>query len=155
MIYSPLPGNTRLSIGDRALALAISAGCLAVLFLATRLPPNLAGMGTHRQLGLNACTFLGNTGLPCPSCGMTTSFSWFVRGNLAASFYTQPAGLFFAILTTMVFWASLYIALTGKPAHQILKRIPTLGYLLTIFGVGLLGWAWKIFIHVKGMDGWG
>src|SRR5438477_2576639 len=37
---------------------------------------------THRGLGLPACTFYETTKLPCPSCGMTTSFALLIRGDL-------------------------------------------------------------------------
>ena len=39
-------------------------------------------METHMQLGLPECTFKHVTGLPCPSCGMTTSFALTMRGDL-------------------------------------------------------------------------
>ena len=86
---------------------------------------------------------------------MTTSFAWFARGNLLASLYVQPAGLVLAVLTTMLFWACLYIALTGSPLHRLLRLGQPAVYLFTLFGVGILAWAWKIFIYLRGIDGWG
>ena len=47
---------------------------LAPLVIAAALSPSNAGHGTHRQLGLPACGWQTNMGLPCPTCGMTTSF---------------------------------------------------------------------------------
>lgn len=155
IIYTAQYGNARLAWTERLLSLGISLGCLAVLVTAAQLTPHPAGMGTHRDLGLYACTFVDRTGLPCPSCGMTTSFTWFAHGNLLASFYVQPAGLALAILATLVFWTGLYIAITGKPVHRLLKRFPPIVYLSVLFGIGIFGWAWKIFLYVKGMDGWG
>ncbi len=38
--------------------------------------------GSHRQLGFPPCTFKELTKLPCPSCGMTSSFALAVRGDL-------------------------------------------------------------------------
>src|SRR6185437_2336397 len=38
-------------------------------------------MATHRQMGLPPCTFYATCGLPCPSCGMTTSFSLLIHGD--------------------------------------------------------------------------
>src|SRR5438552_8317037 len=80
---------------------------LAVLIMAVRLPPNPDGVGTHQAMGFQKCEFMYRTGLPCPSCGMTTSFAWFVCGNWIASFYVQPMGFVLALLTGAVFWASL------------------------------------------------
>lgn len=85
---------------------------------------------------------------------MTTSFAYFVRGNLAASVYVQPAGAALAILTTMAFWACLYIALTGKPVYRMLGMMPSTTWMMALFGVGLFAWAWKICIHLIGIDGW-
>lgn len=67
--------------------LLVVGGLLVVFALAWRIDPyNGRGaeqrMGTHQQLGLPPCTFLLATGLPCPSCGLTTSFSYTVRGDL-------------------------------------------------------------------------
>lgn len=131
------------------MCLLIAGACCAVLVIAARVTPDPSGMGTHRRLGLQQCQFLVRTGLPCPSCGMTTSFAHFVRGNLLASFYVQPAGLALAILTTMMFWTGLYIAVTGKPVHRLLNTMPTTAWMLALFGVGLFGWAWNIFVHLN------
>ena len=63
---------------------------------AGRLAPDPRGFGTHEQLGLSPCAILRLTGRPCPTCGMTTSFAWFVRGQLARSWRASPAGLIVA-----------------------------------------------------------
>src|SRR3954447_16098360 len=58
------------------LVLAGVAVCLGtVLGVACWLRPDPRGMGTHQQLGLPPCTFYLYTDVPCPSCGMTTSFT--------------------------------------------------------------------------------
>ncbi|MGH7214504.1 MAG: DUF2752 domain-containing protein, partial [Tepidisphaeraceae bacterium] len=146
----PVP---RLNWGCRLLAALIGFGCLAVLVVAVQLWPNSAGVGTHGQLGWDACGFLIRTGLPCPSCGMTTSFSWFVRGNLPASLYVQPMGTVLALGAGLTFWAGLYIALTGKPAHRLLRAFSGPFWLVAGLFLGVAAWAWKIAIHLRGIDG--
>src|SRR5919112_1444615 len=107
-IYATSPLVQRLSVGSRLVALA----CLAVLLTAATISPNPGGTSTHRQLGLAECQFLRASGIPCPSCGMTTSFAWFVRGNIPASLYIQPMGTLLAAGAAATFWAALYIAAT-------------------------------------------
>lgn len=85
---------------------------------------------------------------------MTTSFSWFVRGNLLASLYVQPMGLLLAICTTAAFWVALYIAVTGIPALRLTSSISAAYWLMPMFGLAILAWGWKIFIHLRGIDGW-
>ena len=144
-----------LSWQGRAIALAISLACLAVLLVAAKLNPSRTGVGSHRQLGLQECQFEVQTGLPCPTCGMTTSFAHFVRGQIPASLWVQPMGTVLALFTTMAFWAALYIAITARPAHRLLNLIPARYYFIPLLALLVLAWAWKIWIHVTGRDGWG
>jgi hypothetical protein len=140
---------------DRFLALALAIGCIAILCVAAYLPPSPTGTGTHAQLrGLQTCQFLQRTGLPCPSCGMTTSFSWFVRGNWLASLYIQPMAWALAVLTTVAAWTSLYVATTAKPAHRLLRLVPTRYYLIPLLSLAVAAWGWKMFLILKGIDGW-
>src|SRR5438874_13393701 len=115
-------GNRRegLSSRGRMLALGVGLACLSVLLVAAKLKPSPDGFGSHARLGLARCQFMERTGLPCPSCGMTTSWTWFVRGNVAASLYVQPMGTVLAAIAGCCVWGGLYIALTGRPVYRLL-----------------------------------
>jgi hypothetical protein len=53
---------------------------------------------THLQLGLQPCTFKTATGgLPCPSCGMTTSFSLLMHGDPLNSLKANWVGTLLAL----------------------------------------------------------
>jgi hypothetical protein len=158
---APLPYSGRvrpetMPIASRLLAIGLALGCLTVLLIAARLTPDPHGYGSHtgKPLGMASCQFMERTGLPCPSCGMTTSFTWFVRGNVAASIYVQPMGAMLAFLAACSVWVGLYIGLTGRPVHRLLRLVPSRYYLVPLFALAILAWAWKILIHVHGWDGW-
>ena len=135
-------------------ALAVALGCLTPLIIAACLRPSPDGYGSHTALGLASCQFMQRTGLPCPSCGMTTSWTWFARGNLQASFYVQPMGTVLAAMTACCFWGALYCAFTGRPVYQVLRVIPSRYYFVPLLTFAILAWGWKIFIHLTGRDGW-
>lgn len=83
-------------------------------YIATTLEPNPEGLGTHQQLGLPPCSMRVLLGGPCPSCGMTTSFAHFVRGQFVKSAQANPAGLLLAIVCAVnIPWAGV-MAITGK-----------------------------------------
>jgi hypothetical protein len=154
-IYAVVPRAGKLAPAARLFAAALGLGCLAILVLAASLTPSPTGIGTHcRGLGLPECAFLQNTGLPCPSCGMTTSFAWFVRGNLVASAYVQPMGMILAFMTAACAWGGLYVGITGRPVHRLLAMLPARYTLLPLLLIGVLAWGWKIFLHLNGIDGW-
>ena len=154
-IYATSPVLQRLTPVGRMIALSVSLACLGLLATAVMLPPNRAGVATHTALGFDDCQFLVTTGIPCPSCGMTTSFAWFVRGNFLASLYVQPMGTLLAAAAGMAFWGGLYIATTGKPVYRrLLAELPPVYYVIVPLGVAIAAWAWKIFIHVRGVGGW-
>ena len=77
------------------------AAALLVLLLARRLAPNTSGFGTHTQLGLPGCLFQHWTGLPCPACGLTTSFSLLAHGSLRAGVACHPVGALLFTLTCL------------------------------------------------------
>lgn len=149
-----LPRGYRLRPSARVLAAGVALAALIVLIVAARVDPARAGMGTHLQVGLAPCGFLQRTGLPCGTCGMTTSYALFVRGNLLASAYVQPFGCLAALATAMTFWIAAHAAVTGRAAYRVIRRLPaglTAGVLLTLW---VLAWGWKMFIVIRGIDGW-
>jgi hypothetical protein len=153
-IYRKQGPLARVSGWGRLLAGSLAAVCLGLLITAARLTPNPNGLGTHRELGLDQCAFLERTGLPCPSCGMTTSFAWFARGNLLASIYVQPMGAMLAALSGMMVWAGAYIAITARPVHRLLSAMRPRYHVIPLLVLAVLAWGWKIFIHLHGIDGW-
>ena len=154
-IYVRSSGDApQVALGARFISGTIAAACLAVLIVAAVLVPSPSGVGTHVALGMAACPFLTNTGVPCPGCGLTTSFSWFARGDIEASLYVQPMGTMLAALVAAAFWGASYIAVTGRPAYRLVERIPPRYYLIYLPSFAIVAWAWKIWIHVHRLDGW-
>ncbi len=102
------------------------------------------------QLGLPRCEFFARTGIPCPSCGMTTAFAWFVRGHLLESFYVQPMGFVLAMAACSAVWGGFYIALTGRPIYRVLWIIPSRYYVMPLLAWAIIAWGWKIFSHLHG-----
>jgi uncharacterized protein DUF2752 len=145
----------RLPPAARLVALGMALACLTVLCVAAWATPNPSGVGTHASsLHMQPCHFLQTTGLPCPGCGMTTSFAWFVRGKLVAAVYVQPMGAALAALSAMAVWAGLYVALTGRPVYRLFRLLPGRYYLLPLLALGLAAWGWKILLRLNGWDGW-
>ncbi len=110
-------------------------------------------MGTHQALGLNACQFLQQTGLPCPSCGMTTSFSLMMHGQPFAAIYVQPFGALLAVATLVAVWVAGYAGLTGRPIYRLARVVRWERWILPVLLLATGAWAWKIAIHLTGHDG--
>ena len=74
----------------------------------------LAGAG---KINLNhllgQCGFRQRTGLPCPSCFMTTSCIYFIQGRIWDSFYTQPAAALLCVLLVICGFLSFLTAVFG------------------------------------------
>jgi hypothetical protein len=98
----------------------LALGLVAVFVVAWRIVPysddgSAYRMATHQQLGLPPCSFADKTGLPCPACGMTTSFSLLVRGDVVNSLRANWVGTLLAAFC-MVFipWAAVGV-IRGRP----------------------------------------
>ena len=132
----------------RLLGAAMALPCAAVLATAAWLTPSDSGMETHRQLGLPSCGFYGATGYPCPSCGMTTSFTHAAHGHLLESFVTQPAGFILCILCSMLFLIGAWSVATGMHGAHLAGRVFSQKKTLwTLGAILLLGWGWTIGLH--------
>lgn len=90
-----LPLRTRWS-------LAFAAGVLAFgLGVAAWMEPDRRGYGTHEHLGLGPCTFRVLFNRPCPSCGMTTSWTYMARGRLTPALRANAGGTLLAIMAIL------------------------------------------------------
>lgn len=138
----------------RGSLVGVVIGLTAIFVIAYRINPYAADgsahrMGTHMQLGIPPCTFMGMTGWPCPSCGMTTSFALLVRGDVPNSLRANWVGTLLAGLGGLTIpWALAGIFL-GRPLFlrslekTLLVIITTLVFLLS------LRWAIQVCL------GWG
>jgi hypothetical protein len=113
-------------------------------FVAARLEPDLRGLGTHQQLGFPPCTVREAFGVPCPSCGMTTSFAHFVRGQFLQAAQANAAGLLLAVFCAVQIPWSLTIAITGRYGFVYSLSEILLWVLLTVTLAGLIQWAIRL-----------
>jgi hypothetical protein len=98
-------------------------------------------METHRQLGLPPCTFYKVTRVPCPSCGMTTSFALLVRGDVGNSLRANAVGTLLALFGLALIPWSVIAALTGRTLFvRSLERAVTIS-VLVFLALMLLRWA--------------
>jgi hypothetical protein len=126
----------------RAWGVLAAAPCLAVLLTAALLEPTSSGMGTHRSLGLSACSILMRTGYPCPSCGMTTAISAAAHGRLTDAAHAQLGGLLWFFGLVVVGAGGLAQTLTGRPALRRLR--PGWWWAVAAVAAMLIGWAVKL-----------
>ena len=135
---------------SRLASFAMASGTGAVLGVAAWLQPAAAGHGTHTQLPLlGPCSFLSLTGLPCPMCGMTTTFTLMAHLRPLDALLTQPFGIVLFAATVLLF--SVGVAETLAPARRWTRLAVALGphegKLLGLFGAGLIaGWFYKIAV---------
>jgi hypothetical protein len=128
----------------RLIAVGVFVGSMAILGVARWIDPDTKGVGTHRQLGLRPCGFLITTGLPCPTCGMTTAFANTVRGRLWRAAQAQPAGTLLALLTAALACLALVVMITGRRLEINWYRINPMHVLIGGIAVFLGSWIFKI-----------
>lgn len=101
-------------------------------------------MGTHQQMGLPSCHFLVMSGLPCPSCGMTTSFALLMHGDLVGSWRANGVGTLMALYCLLAIPLALYGAFAGRlPVVHSLEwwGLASIGGFLPLL---LVRWGWVI-----------
>jgi hypothetical protein len=102
------------------LAVALASG--ALLAIARALVPDPSGLGTHTQLGLPPCGFFALFALPCPACGLTTSFAHTARLALLPALRAHPLGPPLFGLLLALFARALLGLLRGGSASALLTH---------------------------------
>lgn len=127
----------------RAALAVMAVGFATVLVIAACLRPYDAdgqplSMGTHQQLGLEACNMVVLTGKPCPACGMTTSFALLVHGDVANSWRANWVGTLFcgaiAVLTPWAVWSAVRGRLVGVRNGELFATILLCSLLALMMG---------------------
>lgn len=138
----PLPAPLRVRLIS---ALIFTLGG-SILGLALWLQPDTRGFGTHQQLGFAPCGMLLTTGLPCPTCGMTTAFSCTMHGHWLKALWAQPAGFALALLTAASVVIAGWSVFTGRPPRWPGRPISPFLLFSSLLALLLFGWAWKLFM---------
>lgn len=136
----PFSRNDQLQYG------ALMVAATALLAVARSLHPSGRGFGTHQQLGLPPCVFLQLTGIPCPSCGLTTSFAHAAHLHWVASFTTQPFGFVAFWLTLLSIPCAGYLIYRRIAWERVLYAPLTNRLMYALLALYLLSWVYKIIV---------
>lgn len=143
--------STVMTRNERLAAIAAAMLAAAPLVVACGLVPAASGMGTHLQLGLPSCTWPSFFGIPCVTCGMTTSFAHAVRGQWLAAILAQPAGFLLALACALCVVTGCWSGLLGQPVHRLFRPLAR-GRTAVVAGALLLAaWGWKITVSRGGV----
>ncbi|MEM9021793.1 MAG: DUF2752 domain-containing protein [Planctomycetota bacterium] len=145
-----IQADARPTISNRLMALGFFTPCATVLGLAAYLRPDSAGLGTHTQLGLPPCGFKLATGVPCATCGCTTSFSHAANGSLLDAYITQPFGATLALLTAMTVIITGYALVTNMPLAPIGRIVFRPRTVVTLLILMVVSWGYSIYMHTSG-----
>ena len=85
------PASSRREI---AASLTLSTVWVFVTVVGLLLPPDAHGHGTHQRLGLPPCPSVLLFDRPCPGCGLTTSWTALLHGDLPLAFHAHALGPF-------------------------------------------------------------
>jgi len=92
------------------------------------------GHGTHQQLGLPPCPAAFALNRPCPGCGLTTSFTAIVHGQVVESFRAHPLGAALYLLFTASALACGYGFFRGLKFNTEGRRLNrAIGWLVGVF----------------------
>jgi hypothetical protein len=129
----------------RGALVGIALGLTLVFVTAWRLNPyhpdgRARRMETHRELGLPPCNFKVTTGLPCPACGMTTSFALLVRGDVVNSLRANAVGTLLAVFSLLVIPWCLISFVLGRPLFLVSIEKTMAVIVLVFLGLTMLRW---------------
>jgi|JI9StandDraft_2_1071091.scaffolds.fasta_scaffold106817_1 hypothetical protein len=140
---SPAPTVPQ-TLATRALWLFTLLASWPVVGLSFWLRPDARGFGTHQQLGLPPCNFQESTHIPCPGCGLTTSFTNMAHGHVIDAFTAHLMGPPLFLLTVAVAVGSPWALRTALPVDRVLGHRATVSVLSVTLALGLVTFAMRV-----------
>lgn len=134
------------SIKDRLIYLTVPVVSSTAILLGRMVTPSPDGVGTHQQLGLPACLMLTLTGIPCPSCGLTTSFSHAAHLEFSQAMHVQPFGLLIFLLAVASIPISILIMTRQKPFSDLLFSRSANLLMYSLLSLYIVSWIYKIIL---------
>jgi len=118
---------------------------LGILALSLWLKPDGRLYGTHQQLGLPPCSSRVLLGIPCPSCGLTTSFTLMSHGHLVRAFQAHYLGP--VLYAGMLGYLALLVAFLVRGQRVRMYWPSWVPYVLLFGGLAvyLLAWGIRLF----------
>jgi len=93
---------------------------------------------------LGPCGLKQKYGLPCPTCGMTTSVLAFSQGKIFESFYIQPAAALLCCVLVIVAFLAFFIAVSGvyfNFVKRFFAEVKIKHIILALIVIIAAGWA--------------
>lgn len=149
MAHQALDGTPSIRYGARMRRWLHTGVALAIpltLTGAAQIVPNPAGFGTHEVFGLPPCLFKTVVGIPCPSCGLTTSFVQLLHGQIGTAWHANPAGFPFLAGLIAIGCVSIYGAIHPFSWRMLIAR--SWFHRVILYGIGWqMGWWVVRLVH--------
>jgi hypothetical protein len=148
-------GPRKLHLWVRLGLVLLAASLVGIFAIAVLLNPYKDGrvwlQETHKQMGLPPCTFKALCGLPCPSCGMTSSFSLLMHGDPWNSLRANFVGTLLALFCLAFIPWGLISAFRGR--WVLIRSLEFILVRLVLVFVGLLLVRWGVVVAVILLEG--
>ncbi|MFH1549427.1 MAG: DUF2752 domain-containing protein [Planctomycetota bacterium] len=132
------------SAGDRVIAFTVLILCAGTIVVAACLTPAPNGYGTHTRLHLPPCAFRETTGLPCPSCGLTTSMAYMARFQFGRAFFANPFGCVGFPVVVFIGILGAFSLVSGASFSRIMERFFGLKVLYGLALLLILSWGFTL-----------
>lgn len=140
----PLDGR----LTGRLYAAGVFIAVAALFAVAYGLHPDGIYHGAHQQLGLPPCGFVVMTGLPCPTCGMTTAFAYTIHGQWLRAVVAQPAGFAAALVCLAIGLLAAWATITARRPSINWYRINPTHVVWVCCGLFVAAWGVKIVLYL-------
>lgn len=148
----PLAHPVRMKRSARVALVMMATVFTAVFVTAAWIHPydpagNPRSMATHTQLGLPECNMVALTGKPCPSCGMTTSFSLLVHGDVGNSLKANWVGTLLAVFWLMLIPWGAVSAVRGRMVWVTNAELALTVAVGVTLALMLARWGWILLVR--------